>query len=66
MQRMVIGYIMCNEQLCQDFWVHSMDISRNNVLVKLRDVKFDDASILFLFSAKFSLSIVSSQTHFYF
>ena len=40
--------------------------SRNNVLVKLRDVKFDDASILFLFSAKFSLSIVSSQTHFYF
>ena len=40
--------------------------SRNNVLVKFRDVKFDDASILFLFSAKFSLSIVSSQTHFYF
>ena len=34
--------------------------SRNNVLVKLRDVKFDDASILFLFSAKSSHNLVSS------
>ena len=34
--------------------------SRNNVLVKIRDVKFDDASTLFLFSAKSSLSLVSS------
>ena len=22
MQRMAIGYIMCKEQLCQDFWVY--------------------------------------------